>query len=75
MKFLLHTVVQLEGKFVYYNVYRVSPDEYFFEVLDNPNRITCTNFTFHRDSEQCSISLSDREKDGISELLRTATLA
>jgi len=71
MKFLLHTIVPVNGKSVYYNVYHVSADEFYFEVLDNPNKMPCTNFHFFCDSLKCSTELPERELDVLSDLLRS----
>lgn len=45
MNFLFHIVLQREGKYVYYNIYKNNDESYYAELLDNPSGvISATDF-------------------------------
>ena len=71
MKFLFHTIVPFAGNSVYYNVYHVSVDEFYFEVLDNPHKVTCESFRFFSGSLQCSVDLPLKEREILSDQLQS----
>ena len=70
MIFLFHTIIQVEQKPVYWNVYQSGPRIYILEVLENPHHVEITNFELDTFNNRASIELPEKELQRIIECIQ-----